>query len=85
MARITIRLSRSAAEKTHDPERLRKAAVAAFEKAGGGDVFCMPFEAGGQRFALSSRMLVEVDWLPNRIPDRPLAEPVRPKRRPGRR
>ena len=43
------------------------------------------FAMSDARFALSSRMLVEVDWLPNRIPDRPLGEPVRPKRRPGRR
>jgi hypothetical protein len=84
MAKIAIRLTRNAAEKTRDRLALEKAAVAAFEKAGRGDIYCAPFEANGQRFALSSRMIIEVDWLPNRIPPRVLRDAAVPKRRKGR-
>ncbi len=72
MAGITIRLNRSALEKSRNREAVKKAAIAAFEQAGRGDIFCLPFEANGQRFALSSRMIIEIDWLPNRIPPRAL-------------
>lgn len=81
MGKITIRLNPSAANKSQNPEALKKAALAAFEKAGRGDIFCLPFEANGKRFALSSRMVIDVDWLPNRIPDRPLREAGVPKKR----
>jgi hypothetical protein len=74
MAKIAIRLTRNAAEKSRNHETLRKAALAAFEAAGRGDIFCVPFEANGQKFALSSRMIIEVDWLPNRIPARALRD-----------
>jgi hypothetical protein len=82
--RISIRLTRNAAEKTRDRNALEKAAVAAFDKAGRGDIYCAPFEANGQRFALSSRMIIEVDWLPNRIPPRVLRDGGIPKGRKGR-
>jgi hypothetical protein len=85
MANITIRLNRSAAEKSRNIDALKKAALIAFEKAGRGDIFCMPFEANGQRFALSSRLVIEVDWLPNRIPERVLRDPGEPKARKARR
>jgi len=81
MGNITIRLNRSAAEKSRNIDMLKKAAFAAYEKAGRGDIFCLPFEANGQRFALSSRMIVEVDWLPSRIPDRVLRHGGKPNRR----
>ena len=84
MAKISIRLTRNAAEKTRDRAALEKAAVAAFERAGRGDIYCAPFEANGQRFALSSRMIIEVDWLPNRIPPRVLRNAPAPKARKGR-
>jgi hypothetical protein len=74
MAKISIRLTRNAAEKSRNQEALRRAALAAFEQAGRGDILCLPFEASGQRFALSSRMIIEIDWLPNRIPQRALRE-----------
>jgi hypothetical protein len=83
MARITVRLNRSAAEKSRDPEAVRKAALAAWDEAGQGDIFCLPFEANGRRYALSSRMIIEIDWLPNRIPQRALRDGgrlVHPKR-----
>ena len=70
MARVSIRLSRSAAEKARKPDDVREAAFAAFERAGGGDILCAVFTANGQQFALSSRTVVDVEWLPNRIPDR---------------
>ena len=72
MAKISIRLTRTAAEKSRNQEALRRAALAAFDHAGQGDILCLPFEASGQRFALSSRMILEIDWLPNRIPQRAL-------------
>jgi hypothetical protein len=81
MAKISIRLTRNAAEKSRNQEHLKEAALAAFEKAGRGDIFCMPFEANGQRFALSSRMIVEVDWVPNRLPERILRDAPGPKQR----
>lgn len=81
MGNITIRLNRSAAEKSRNIDTLKKAALTAYEKAGRGDIFCLPFEANGQRFALSSRMIVEVDWLPHRIPERVLRDAGRPKRK----
>ena len=84
MAKISIKLTRNAAEKTRDREALTKAALAAFERAGRGDIYCAPFEANGQRFALSSRMIVEVDWLPNRIPPRVLRNVPALKPRKGR-
>ena len=86
MAKISIRLTRSAAEKCRNQEALRRAALAAFEQAGRGDIFCLPFEANAQRFALSSRMIIEVDWLPNRIPQRVLRDvgTITPRRVPRR-
>jgi hypothetical protein len=82
MAKISIRLTRNAAEKSRNQEALRRAALAAFEQAGRGDILCLPFEASGQRFALSSRMIIEIDWLPNRIPQRVLRDGgiTRPRR-----
>jgi hypothetical protein len=86
MAKISIRLTRNAAEKSRNQEVLKRAALAAFDEAGRGDILCLPFEASGQRFALSSRMIIEIDWLPNRIPQRVLRDAgiVKP-RRPARR
>jgi hypothetical protein len=81
MAKISIRLTRSAAEKSRNQEALRRAALAAFEQAGRGDILCLPFEASGQRFALSSRMIIEIDWLPNRIPQRVLRDGGSPNQR----
>jgi hypothetical protein len=69
--RSPIRLTRSAAEKSRNRDALQRA-LAAFDAAGRGDILCLPFEASGQRFALSSRMIIEIDWLPNRIPQRVL-------------
>jgi hypothetical protein len=80
MAKISIRLTRNAAEKSRNLDTLRRAALAAFEQAGRGDIFCMPFEANGQKFALSSRMIIEVDWLPNRIPAKVLHDAGTPGR-----
>ena len=72
MAKITIRLTRMAAEKSRNPEDLKKAAEAAFAAAGSGDIHFALFKANGQQFALSSRTIIEVDWLPNRVPARVL-------------
>jgi hypothetical protein len=80
MAKISIRLTRDAAEKSRNLDALRRAAVAAFEQAGRGDIFCLPFESNGQRFALCSRMIIEVDWVPNRIPAKVLREAGNPRR-----
>jgi hypothetical protein len=82
MAKISIRLTRNAAEKSRNQEVLKRAALAAFDEAGRGDILCLPFEASGQRFALSSRMIIEIDWLPNRIPQRVLRDAgiVKPRR-----
>ena len=85
MAKISIRLTRSAAEKSRNQDALKRAALLAFEQAGRGDILYLPFEASGQRFALSSRMIIEIDWLPNRIPQRVLRDGDTTKPRRGRR
>jgi hypothetical protein len=85
MAKISIRLTRNAAEKARNHDNLRKAALAAFEAAGRGDIFCVPFEANGQKFALSSRMVIEIDWVPNRVPAIVLRDPGVAKPRHARR
>jgi hypothetical protein len=86
MRKITIRLTRDARFRAVKPELVEKAALAAFEAAGRGEIHFAPFTAGGNQYALSSRMILEVDWLPNRVPDRVLrrpasAPPVRRRRR----
>ncbi len=83
MARISIRLSRNAAARARDREAVEKAAIAAFEAAGRGDIHFAVFKANGQQFALSSRSVIDVEWLPNRVPARVLrpAEGGGPKRR----
>jgi hypothetical protein len=84
MAKISIRLTRNAAEKSRNQDSLKRAALMAFEQAGRGDIFCMPFEANGQKFALSSRMIIEVDWVPNRLPARVLRDAGKARPRRGR-
>lgn len=72
MARISIRLSKSAAEKARNREAVERAAVAAFEAAGRGDIHFAAFKVNGQQFALSTRSVIDVEWLPNRVPERVL-------------
>lgn len=72
MARISIRLSKTAAAKARNREDVERAAVAAFEAAGKGDIHFAPFKANGQQFALSTRAVIDVEWLPNRVPERVL-------------
>jgi hypothetical protein len=68
MSKITIRLSREAETKARNPQQVEQAGRAAFANAEGGDIYCLPFKVNGQQFALSSRTIIEVDWLPNRVP-----------------
>ncbi len=70
MPKVSIRLSRNAAEKARKPDDLKDAALAAFHAAGAGDIYFALFKSNGQQFALSSRTIVEVDWVPNRLPDK---------------
>lgn len=72
MVKVTVRIGKSAEGKVRDIAKLRNAALEAYQAAGGGEILCLPFKAEGRQFALSSRMIVEVDFLPNRIPARPL-------------
>ena len=75
MAKVTIRLTAGAAQQARKPEDLKKAAEAAFREAGGGEIYFSPFKSNGQQFALSSRTIIEVDWLPNRVPVRTIRQP----------
>ena len=68
--KVSIRLSRLALEKARKPDDLKQAALSAFQAAGAGDIYFALFRANGQQFALSSRTIVEVDWIPNRLPDK---------------
>ncbi|MBO6719411.1 MAG: hypothetical protein JJ913_15750 [Rhizobiaceae bacterium] len=83
MRKITIRLTKDARFRAVKPELVERAALAAFEAAGRGEIHFAPFTAGGNQYALSSRMILEVDWLPNRVPERVLrqANPIIPRRR----
>ena len=67
MARITIRLTADARRRARNREEVERAALAAFEAAGRGEIHFAPFLAAGHQYALSSRMILEVDWLPNRV------------------
>lgn len=84
MAKVSIRLMPSARQHTHSPEALREAAMATFAAAGGGDIRVLAFSCEGRHYALSTRIVVEVDWLPGRVPPRVLREPS-DKRLPPRR
>lgn len=79
MARITIRLTPEARRRARGKDDVERAALAAFEAAGRGEIHFAPFTAGGNRYGLSSRMILEVDWLPNRVPDRVLRDPGAPR------
>jgi hypothetical protein len=70
MPKVSIRLSKNATEKARKPDELKEAALAAFQAAGAGDIYFALFRSNGQQFALSSRTVVEVDWVPNRLPDK---------------
>jgi len=76
MAKVSVRLTRDARARSGNPEAVRQGAVAALRGAGPGEVWFLPFEVDGQRFALSSRIVVEVDWFPHRVPQRLLRRPA---------
>jgi hypothetical protein len=84
MARITIRLTADARRRARNREEVERAALAAFEAAGRGEIHFAPFLTAGHQYALSSRMILEVDWLPNRVPDRVLRHPGTIRRAPPR-
>lgn len=73
MPKVSVRLSKTAAEKVRKPsdlQALRDAAVVAHRAAGSGDIFFALFMSNGRQFALSSRTVIEVEWVPNRLPDK---------------
>lgn len=72
MVKISVRIGKSAEGKFRNIEKLRKSALEAYQTVGGGEIFCLPFTAEGKQFALSSRLVLDIDFLPNRIPPRPL-------------
>jgi hypothetical protein len=83
MVNVSIRLSKNAAAKARNREAVERAAIAAFEAAGKGDIHFAAFKANGQQFALSTRSIIEVEWLPNRVPEKVLrpGEGAKAKRR----
>jgi hypothetical protein len=86
MRKFIFRLTPDARAKARNRETVERAAIAAFEAAGRGEIHFARFEAGGVQYALSSRMVLEIDWLPNRVPDRVLRPasgrpPVKARRR----
>ncbi len=85
MVKVSIRLSKNAAEKARKPDELKQAALAAFQAAGAGDIYFALFRSNGQQFALSSRTIIDVEWVPNRLPDkiiRSAAKPLANRKRP---
>lgn len=73
MSSISIRLSKTAAEKVRRPAdlaTLKQAVVDAYRAAGAGDIYFALFQANGRQFAFSSRTVIDVEWLPNRLPDK---------------
>lgn len=72
MVKVSVLIGKSAEGKFRNIETLRKSALQAYQTAGGGEIFCLPFNAEGKQFALSSRTVLDIDFLPNRIPPKPL-------------
>lgn len=72
MPKLSIRLSPTARAKARDVQAVARAALEAFEAAGKGEIHFARFTAAGHQFALSTRTVIEVDWLPNRVPDKVL-------------
>ena len=80
---ITVHLTPAARDGGIDQAAIRTAAKAALAQVGSpADIQFLQFKIGGTSFALSARLVVEVDAFPHRAPDRVIrrSEPA-PRRR----
>lgn len=80
MPNTKVFLGRAARNSTHNTDRLAKeaAAIAAKIAVPAGIEFAR-FEHAGRTYALSARVLIEVDLLGNRVPDVVVRSGERPK------
>lgn len=85
MPRPSIRLSKEARAKARDADAVVRATLEAFAAAGKGEIHFARFIADGRQFAMSTRIVIDVEWLPNRVPDKVLrpAETSAPRKRRG--
>ena len=71
MTDVTVHLTRAARDGGIDQEAIRAAAKAALARiASPADIQFLQFKVGGTSFAMSARLVVEVDMFPHRVPDR---------------
>ena len=72
----TVVLTRAAREAGVPVDQLNGAALAAAADAKGGEIWFRAFRVHGRQFALSTRLVVEVDLFPHRAPKTVLAPPA---------
>ena len=71
MTDVTVHLTRAARDGGIDQEAIRAAAKAAIGRIGSpADIQFLQFKVGGTSFAMSARLVVEVDVFPHQVPDR---------------
>jgi len=80
----TLVLTRAARDAGIPLDRLKDAALAAAGEGEDGNIWFRTFRVNGHQFALSTRMVVEVDHFPHRTPTVVLASPAPRVRRPNR-
>ncbi len=84
MTDIIVHLTRAARDGGIEQEAIRAAAKAALARIGSPvDIQFLQFKVGSTSFAMSARMVVEVDVFPHKVPDRVIrcAKPVQRSRR----
>ena len=84
MIDVTVHLTRAARDGGVDQEPIRAAAKAALARIGSpANIQFLQFKVGSTSFAMSARLVVEVDVFPHRVPDRVIrcAKPVQRSRR----
>jgi hypothetical protein len=80
----TLVLTRAARDAGVPLDRLSDAALVAAGECRDGNIWFHTFRVNGRQFALSTRMVVEVDHFPHRTPAVILASPAARVRRPNR-
>ena len=71
MRKVSVHLTNAAREACSDPDILRKAAQAAIGSVEApGSIEFLKFTSKGKQFAISARLVIDVDYFPNRVPDR---------------
>ena len=78
MRKFAVHLTPAARDVCRDQEAVRRAAQSALSTLDApGDVQFLKFTSEGKQFALSARLVIDVDFFPNRVPDRVIRRKVR--------